>query len=464
MATRNLGPGGDAGDAGDAGGVPQPGADKSEAPQPGTSADGQQPHTPNESTLTQQQKDKEYDDRIEKLEELLKEYKAAKAAKGRSSSRSTTRSSRHSSGSTNRSKSSQKSTKTTTPKSPPRRTSQSSVKSPTSKTVRRRERSRSHRPHKDRSTSRRKRRASRSRSRTRTRSRSRSRSRSHSRSRSRSRSRRRAGHRRRSSHRSRRSASRSRSSSRHGRRRRTKSSRRSPKHKKNTDIEQALEDQYPTMGAEQGEPLPVSGVTLEPYYNLPPDLRSKARSRRSRRDMTFPEYMCGFLFMVSKSAPPNSELHAAINHAAQVAQDAAGYTWPAVREWSQSCLSHIQDRSEKWVLDSKIFARDRTRLSWLKGKPHHEVKIPCHAHNADKCVERATHYSEGKTWVHGCAVCMYGGDEQMSQSAQTHTVRSCRRKGNLKYSHDEGRNDYRRKGYQPQGRRDYKPEQNKPKN
>ena len=172
--------------------------------------------------------------------------------------------------------------------------------------------------------------------------------------------------------------------------------------------------------------------------------------------------------MVAKAIPKETEVHAAVKHAAQVAQDAAGYSWPAVREWSQSCLALIEDGSHKWENDSEQFARDRTQLSWIKGKPAHEVKVPCHAHNADKCNERATHYSEGKTWVHGCAVCVYGlNDDAAAQSALNHTARTCRRKGGLRQFQDDQRGDRRRNnqlGGRRDDRRDNRQDQQKPKN
>ena len=169
--------------------------------------------------------------------------------------------------------------------------------------------------------------------------------------------------------------------------------------------------------------------------------------------------------MIAKSAPPDSDLEIAINHAAQVAQDAAGYTWSAVREWSQSCMSHISEDKDGWRVSPDLLARERTRISWLKGKPPQEVKVPCHDHNTGKCNERATHHSEGRTWVHGCAVCIYGGnDDSVSQSASTHVVRTCRRKGSLKYQQDDSRGDFRRKTNYQYQKKDSRPDQNKSKN
>ena len=374
----------------------------------------------------------EHEERIARLEELLVEKRKAESRRKRTS--------RSSSRSTAPSNTSNKSG---------RRRSKSGSRASAHRSSRRRRESPRHR-----STSRR---STRSRHRGSTRDRSRSHHRS-SRRRSRSTFSRPSHHRSRS-HRSTRSRSRSRRprSSRSRSRRHSSSPRRK--------AARAVKAQYPEMGKAKGEPLPVKGLPLEPYYNLPPDLRSKARARRSRRDMTFPEYMCGMLSMIAKCAPPDSQVQAAITHAAQVAQDAAGYTWAAVREWSQTALTHVEDGKDDWVDQTGLIARERTRLSWIKGKPPQEVKIPCHAHNTDKCNERATHYSEGKTWVHGCAVCVYAGaDDSVSTNAANHTVRTCRRKSNIKYAYDDGRADQKRRPNYTQQKRDYRQEPAKPKN
>ena len=377
----------------------------------------------------------EHETRIARLEELLvkKNKKHSRRARhSRSSSRSTARS--------------------TTSNRSGRHRSGSRSRSSAHRSSRRRRDS-----HHQRSSSRR---STRSRRRSSSRTRSRS-SRRRSKRRSRSTSSRRS-HRRSKSPRS----SRSRSRSRHRRstRSRSRSKRRhSSSPRRRTD--NAIKAQYPEMGKGKGELLPVKGLPLEPYYNLPPDLKTKARARRSRRDLTFPEYMCGLLSMIAKCAPPESQINSAINHAAQVAQDAAGYTWSAVREWSQTALTHLEEGKDDWVNQTGLIARERTRLSWIKGKPPQEVKIPCHAHNTDKCNERATHFSEGKTWVHGCAVCVYASnDDVVAANATNHTVRTCRRKASVRYTYDDSRSDNRRRTNHSQQKKDYRQEPAKSKN
>ena len=214
----------------------------------------------------------------------------------------------------------------------------------------------------------------------------------------------------------------------------------------------ALEAQYPAMGNPTGEYLHKSRATLEPYRNLPPDLKSRAGERRSRKDLSLPEHLCGLLSMAVKVTDPTSELHGLIEHAAQVAQDAVTIQWPTVRSWSQACLTHIQDSGASWC-DAPLFKDERMRLSWCKGKAQPDVVIPCPAFNTATCPERAQHSAEGRTWIHSCAVCYYG----ISDTANSHTAQGCRKKPGLRLINDDGRSDARKRFNQNNYRRDDKP-------
>ena len=219
-----------------------------------------------------------------------------------------------------------------------------------------------------------------------------------------------------------------------------------------------LEKQYPSIGPKSsGRRLPKSRATLEPYKNLPPDIKTRAGERRSRKELSLPEHMCGLLFMIKKSMEPGTELHAAVEHVAQVAQDAVSIQWPAVRAWSQSCLSHIEGGSS-WLSES-MFERERFRLSWSKGRHLSELLIPYPAYNKNDCGEREKHTADGRTWLHICAVCYYG----MGDRNTNHGAHNCRKKPGLKLVTDEGRFDYKRRNNQQQ-RRDDKRDGNKPKN
>ena len=291
--------------------------------------------------------------------------------------------------------------------------------------------------------------------RTRSKSKSRGSARSH-RSRSRSRSTRRHRSTSRDKHRH------SRSTSRQDRRRRSRSNRskaRSPSYQRNVkrDLTKELEDQYPTMGGHKGRRVSSKRLTLAPYENLPPDLLE--RDRRSRRCLTFQEHICGLLNTVLKVMNPAAENHAIVNHAAQVAQDAATLAWPEVRNWSQTCLSHIQEGHANWG-SKDLFHQERTRLSWIRGKTHDIHKVPCLDFNEEKCTQSREHVAKGKTYLHCCAVCFYG----MNDKTSPHTASKCRKKAGLKLVQDDYRPDYRKRNYQQPRRDQGKPDTNKPKN
>ena len=224
----------------------------------------------------------------------------------------------------------------------------------------------------------------------------------------------------------------------------------------------AAEAQYPAMGVPTGEYLHKSRATLEPYRNLPPDIKTRAGERRSRKELSLPEHMCGLLFMALKVIDPASELYGLIEHSAQVAQDSVTMQWPTVRAWSQACLSHIQDSGAGWR-DAALFKDERFRLSWCKGKSQPDTIIPCPAFNTATCPERTQHSGEGRTWMHLCAVCYYG----LNDLSNSHTSHGCRKKPGLKLMNDDNRPDGRRRynnSNNNNNRRDDKADRPKPKN
>ena len=214
------------------------------------------------------------------------------------------------------------------------------------------------------------------------------------------------------------------------------------------------------MGSSTGRPLPLRRATLEPYKRLPPDLKRRADQRKSRRDLTLPEHVCGYLYMVMKVIDPASDVYTALEHIAQVAHDAATIQWHVVRGWSQACLAHLEDGTATWS-EAAIFDREGMGLCWCKGRALPDTMIPCPAYNNDKCQETAPHSSEGRTWLHQCAVCFYGISDRITTN---HGAGGCRKKPGLKLIAEDGRHDNRRKPLQNQPRRDDKRDQNKPKN
>ena len=233
------------------------------------------------------------------------------------------------------------------------------------------------------------------------------------------------------------------------------------RHGARRDTDRALEAQYPPMGPSTGKRLPTYKASFEPYKNLPPDLKQRTRDRKSRRDLSFPEFMCGYLNMVKKVLPEGTEVYEAIEHASQVAQDAATIAWPVVREWAQACLAHLEDGKATWT-HVAVFDRDRMRLSCCSGKAHQQEKIPCPAFNADKCPESRDHSGEGRVWLHLCAICYYG--ISYSENAKNnHAAHNCRKKAGLRLIQDDARSDNKRKRNQYQSKKEDK-DGNKPKN
>ena len=94
-------------------------------------------------------------------------------------------------------------------------------------------------------------------------------------------------------------------------------------------------------------------------------------------------HMCGLLFMCLKAIDPLSEVYAAVQHAAQVAQvaqDTMTIQWPTVRAWLQACFSHVENSGASWH-DSALFKEERFRLSWCKGKSQPDIMILCPGYN-----------------------------------------------------------------------------------
>ena len=192
----------------------------------------------------------------------------------------------------------------------------------------------------------------------------------------------------------------------------------------------------------KGKRLPTRKLTLEPYYNLPPDL--KDCERHSGRRLSFPEHMCGILNMARKAMDLDTDAYAVITHAAQVAQDATTLHWPEVRNWSQTCPAHIEAGPAKWTI-KLIFHKERTPLSWIRGKTQDQFKVPCLDFNEEKCQEYREHIAKGKTYLHTCVVCFYGMDLKVTN----HAAPKCCKKPGLKLLQDDGHVDYRKRPNPP---------------
>ena len=219
----------------------------------------------------------------------------------------------------------------------------------------------------------------------------------------------------------------------------------------------ALDKQYPAIGKPTGKRISTRDLVLQPYRHLPPDLKKKAGDRRSRRDLTFPEHVCGVLNVVAESMEQGTDAHALVVHTAQVAQDAATLPWCAVREWTQASMAHLTGGAVKWG-DTDLIASERTRLSWIKGRQMEQLqRAPCPEHNTTKCTERDTHAQDGRTWLHVCATCFYATNDERAN----HTAKNCWVKGNARHGEDN-KGDHKGKYHNNKPKKDR--QDNRPKN
>ena len=190
-------------------------------------------------------------------------------------------------------------------------------------------------------------------------------------------------------------------------------------------IEQEMAAQYPGVGNPGGRPSQQrTYICARPYDMLPPDMRKQAKPRR--KSLTIAEYSCGFIRMVMPLVQDNPVAFDMLNHFTQVCEDAASIDFSSAREWSMVCQDLIREGQATWQ-SSSLFAAERMRISWLRGKANgsHEI-IPCHAYNQDQCDLETGHHVEGGMAVHVCAVCFYGQGRRCA-----HAAKECNKKRKL---------------------------------
>ena len=120
------------------------------------------------------------------------------------------------------------------------------------------------------------------------------------------------------------------------------------------------------MGHSTGRVLDILTPAVRPHDALPPDMKRRVKERtgkKNRKDLTFPEYVCGYSRMLLTEMDPHTDLYAMIEHMSQVAQDAAVAPWPAVRLWTTTCLEYLDEDQATWR-DTGLFKDDRNRLVW----------------------------------------------------------------------------------------------------
>ena len=159
-------------------------------------------------------------------------------------------------------------------------------------------------------------------------------------------------------------------------------------------------------------------------------LKRKVRDRtgkKNRRDLTFPEYVCGYTRMLLTEIDPMTDLYGMINHLAQTAQDAVATPWPAVRIWTTTCLDYIQDGHATWS-ESALFSDERNRIAWSYARADVLTPVLCPAFNNDTCKLTPPHFVGEMRFIHTCAICYYAAPVSNRVEATTHCAKNCNRR------------------------------------
>ena len=173
-----------------------------------------------------------------------------------------------------------------------------------------------------------------------------------------------------------------------------------------TDIlDEALDRQYPQMGHPSG-----TNINLPtPKTCLPPDMRK--RIEKEKRDLTFPEYICGYSRMLVMEVSPDTVLYQKILHMSQLAEDTATLGFAGPRLWSQTCMDHVMEGDVTWR-DTNFIASERMRLSWLHPCDRETGQcLPCPNFNSGACQHNASHEEGSVCLVHCCGVCMHASSK-----------------------------------------------------
>ena len=192
----------------------------------------------------------------------------------------------------------------------------------------------------------------------------------------------------------------------------------------------ALARQYQNMGRSTGRQEDFLPPLIRPHDALPPDMKRQVRDRttkKNRKDLTFPEFVCGYSRMLLSELDPHSDLYSMIAHLSHVAQDTIVAPWPAVRSWSNTCLDYVQEDNATWS-DTALFAEERNRLVWSQARLGNTKSIPCPNYNDDTCKAGPIHTEGEFRLLHTCAVCYYATPTCYRVDTTTHNAKNCTRK------------------------------------
>lgn len=160
-------------------------------------------------------------------------------------------------------------------------------------------------------------------------------------------------------------------------------------------------------------------------YDMPRHYLSIHSQRRVRTldsfdDLTLPEFLQGYIAMVSKKRPNDPTYEAMVRCLGLLGEALVDYQWQDMRDWVNSVLHEVGQGRLSW-LDDKVIA-DRLNTTKLRAsmRAGDDPTIPvCAQFNQGRCQHNASH----GVFQHVCALCWVSSGAQFPHSAQ-----NCRRK------------------------------------
>lgn len=173
---------------------------------------------------------------------------------------------------------------------------------------------------------------------------------------------------------------------------------------------------------------PVFDVFLNKVvaYEMPRhfiDIHSQRRIRTldSYDDLSLPEFLQGYIAMLSKMRPEDPVYQAMVRWLGPLGQALVDYQWCDIRDWINSVLHDVGQGRISW-LDEAIIA-DRLNTAKLRASVKSASDDPiipvCAQFNQGRCSYESSH----GVFKHVCALCWVAQGSQYPHSAQT-----CRRK------------------------------------
>lgn len=177
----------------------------------------------------------------------------------------------------------------------------------------------------------------------------------------------------------------------------------------------------------------VSGkIIFDPYtrkqalYPMPRHLLDHKSQRRVAKlecqdELSFPEFVQGFVKMVLMNDIYNPVVKAMLCHLASLSEDVTMYQWELMRVWPNTIISDIGMGRYSWT-DERILESERNRAAIFasaNGSPDNGQNV-CVAFNQSKCHFQGSH---GDSHLHLCAYCwMTWGAEN------NHPLHSCKKR------------------------------------